>query len=269
MAKMKDLKSLIGKMEDLEAGLMHNGLCHQNYKVYTSMDKALQFILTGELYFSDGSYWNDVLDREQMALKESYALCTSVSTKENVAMWMLYADNRGKNGVVINLPNGIVKQIVNVQELQICKVCKGCKDEIIEIVPKDGCFSIYCTDILYTSEIKNDPTKIKIHCNGENQTISKSWLKCNRIFSKKYEWKYENESRIVIELSKCLIDKIKIYKKTIEEENKSNKTNSYLVLKIKMPRSKKIKEDRIIRSPVYEGNISYGEDSALIKEIIW
>lgn len=269
MTKMKDLKSLIGKMDDLEAGLMHNGLRHQNYKVYTSMDKALQFMLTGELYFSDGSYWNDVLDREQMALKESYALCTSFSTKENVAMWMLYADNRGKNGVVINLPNRIVKQLVNVQELQICKVSRGYKDEIKEIVPKDDFFSVYCTDILYTSEIKTDSTRIKIYCNGENQTVSKSWLKCNRIFSKKYEWKYENESRIVIEPSKYLLDKIKKHKKSIEEENKTNKTDSYLVLKLKIPLSRKFKEDRIIRSPVYEGSISYGEDSALINEIIW
>lgn len=139
-------------------------------------------------------------------------------------------------------------------------------------VHKTDSFDIFCTDIVYTSEVKNNGKKMKITCNGENMTIDKHWLDSDEIFSKKYEWRYESESRIVIKFSDAVQKKIKRYKEEIEEENKKDKEgckNAYLVIKLCVPKYRRIKEERVIRSPVYKGNISFGIDSALLNEIQW
>lgn len=268
MVKIKKLNEIIGSEDVFARGLINNGLCHQNYKIYTSMEKGLQFLLTGELYFSDGSNWNDKLDRIQMKDKNAFALCTSFSTKENVAMWMLYSDKKGANGVALNLTKNIIKRIVNANEAYICRVSSGDKDEVLDTVSNKE-FNIFCTDVVYTSEIKNNPQKVKINCNGDNKTINKKWLESKLVFSKKYEWKYENETRVVILPTDELLEKIECQRRCIEKVNQSENRHDYLVIKIKVPQFKQIKEYRLIRSPVYEGKVSFGSNSALHKEIEW
>ena len=77
------------RLDDIENGLKNNAEAHRNYKLYTSMGNALGIILTGHLYISNGENWNDVPDRNQMQEKDSFGLCFSCSTVENIAMWML------------------------------------------------------------------------------------------------------------------------------------------------------------------------------------
>ena len=49
---------------------------------------------------SNGANWNDVNDRTLMEANNAYGLCLSCSTRENIAMWMLYGANHGKEGAM-------------------------------------------------------------------------------------------------------------------------------------------------------------------------
>ena len=76
--------------DNLAMGLSKNGLQHRRYKMYTSMERALEILRSGNMYFSTGRNWNDLQDRELMSRGRQYGGCYSWSTVENIAMWMLY-----------------------------------------------------------------------------------------------------------------------------------------------------------------------------------
>lgn len=260
---MKKLSEIIDSSDSLAEGLMDNATKHINYKIYTSMEKALLFFLTGELYFSSGSNWNDKIDRQQMENTKAFAMCTSFSTKENVAMWMLYGNRLGKNGAVLNLTKTIIKDILSVETIELVKVKKGELDNVVKVLDKNnGDFSVFATDVIYTSDIVKDKEGTVISCYGANETVNSALVNDRRIFKKKYEWKYENECRLVINVSDDVINKI-------NELQVGNKDSSYLAIKVRVADYKKIKRDRLIRSPIYDGTISYGEKSELTGEIDW
>ena len=99
---MKRLKDMISTSSDLSEGLKQNGLSHVNYKNYTTIERAMDLLLSGYVYLCDGSAWNDTVDREYMKARKAYGMCFSYSTRESVAMWMLYGGNRGKTGAILN-----------------------------------------------------------------------------------------------------------------------------------------------------------------------
>ena len=87
---MRQLKDMISNSHSLAEGLKENGKAHQNYKLYLPMERALSFLLTGNLYLSRGTSWNDTSDRILADTNNIYSRCFSYSTRENIAMWMLY-----------------------------------------------------------------------------------------------------------------------------------------------------------------------------------
>lgn len=67
------LHSGISTSEELDGLLKHNGKLHKNYKMYTSMEQAMSFLLSGNLYLTNGSNWNDKDDRELMKIRNTFA----------------------------------------------------------------------------------------------------------------------------------------------------------------------------------------------------
>ena len=81
---MYSLKDMDEDWKRIPEFLQDNGTRHINYKTYTSMEAALEFLLDGYLFVSDGSVWNDKADRNQMSDQKAYGKSFSFSTRENV-----------------------------------------------------------------------------------------------------------------------------------------------------------------------------------------
>ena len=79
------LADMCADADTLAAGLKENGSQHRRYKLYTSMERALGILVSGNMYFSNGSRWNDLQDRQLMARSHQYGGCFSWSTVENIA----------------------------------------------------------------------------------------------------------------------------------------------------------------------------------------
>ena len=116
MIPLHEMKS---SHEALKNGLQENGRRHRSYNMYTSMERALSLVVTGNLYISDGQHWNDLPDREIMKDNRAYGICFSCSTLENIAMWMLYSGNHGQSGAMIQFPPFVMKEILKTPELEI------------------------------------------------------------------------------------------------------------------------------------------------------
>lgn len=239
--------------------LQENSGMHRNYKMYTSMERALDFLVTGDLYLSNGQKWNDVLDRNRMDFRYTFAQCFTYSTKENIAMWMLYSGKRGKNGVLLDFIPSVMKSIVGVGKIEIVKI-KARKDvETVTILDLDKKeYAIYLQDILYTDQKKE---KVLVTYQNEHKYCEPTLLSDDRVFTKKYEWSYEKECRLVIEPTERGIFKIR----KCESELKDGE---YLMAKLHVKKYKDMKQ-RMIKSPVYEGNVFHGKISALDSEIDW
>ena len=76
------LTDMCADADTLAAGLKENGSQHRRYKLYTSMERALGILVSGNMYFSNGSRWNDLQDRQLMARSHQYGGCFSWSTVE-------------------------------------------------------------------------------------------------------------------------------------------------------------------------------------------
>ena len=117
--RMLSLKKMIDNNMSLSEGLKQNGEQHRNYDMYTSMERALGVLLNGEIFLTNGARWNDVNDRYLMDIKKAYALCLSCSTKENIAMWMLYGAEHGKKGAMLRLYPSIMKELIAVDTVEL------------------------------------------------------------------------------------------------------------------------------------------------------
>lgn len=252
---MEKLKDNVKDSNMLSKALQKNGEAHTNYKAYMPMERALSFLLTGDLYLSNGAKWNDKNDREQM--KESFfARSFSYSTSENIAMWMLYGGNRGKNGAMLNFYPKIIKEALNTSVLTIGKFgTDGIFEECPEykVVRKDN-FDIFITDVIYFENLKDD--KVNITLADEHVVVKKAIIDHADIFSKKFPWSYEKECRLVVCLSDAIIKDIPKDYDTVR-------------IKISEPLLKKMRNNRLFRSPIYQNGTDYGVPSKLTGEVEW
>ncbi len=256
----KKLKEIVGSSEELEAGLIYNGERHKNYRVYVTMEEALDTLLSGYVYLSNGKKWNDISDRKLMEKKGVFAKCFSCSERENVAMWMLYNKDFGKGGASLIFTPSMLRDIISAEEAELLK-CSIKNGEIVEkntISSKD--YRIFLTDVLYTDKIEED--RCKITQGEEHEIVSKSFLENNdkMIFYKDYAWHYEAECRLVMKIDQKKSSLIK----SAETEN------TYPAVRIKLP-DKYVSElkNRLTRSPVYCGKSRIGERSALDGKVDW
>ncbi len=270
---MYRLEDMAASSEILSKQLKHNALLHRNYKLYTSTEIALAFLLDGYLMLSDGTMWNDTPDSKQMKHKMVYGKCFSWSTRENIAMWMLYGDHCGKNGAALSFRPSVLKSICGVEEIEIVKVIPGESVQTIGVIQKDIDYNLFFTDVLYEDAISDD--RFIISYNEQHTAVTKDILEHEDVFRKRYEWKYENECRLIVKPTETGTEKINKAKSEVNMENeKSEKESScsrkaYVTLHVKVPKYRELTEDRFIRSPVYQGKVLYGVPSVLHGQVNW
>lgn len=271
---MLTIKDMTESKEDLAYGLRHNALLHRNYKLYTSTEIALAFLLDGYLMLSDGTMWNDTPDSKQMKHKMVYGKCFSWSTRENIAMWMLYGDHCGKNGVALSFRPSVLKSICDAEEIEIVKVIPGESIQTVGTIQKEIDFDLYFTDVLYEDAISAN--RFIVSYNEQHVAVARDILEHEDVFRKRYEWKYENECRLIVKPTEAGTVKINNAKlevgaenEKLEKESSSCMRKAYVTLRIKIPKYRELTEDRFIRSPVYQGKVLYGVPSTLYGQVNW
>ena len=239
----------------LSEGLKNNAQKHQSYKIYTSMDRALAFLLDGRLYVTDGAHWNDVSDSKNLEARSLYATCFSCSTRENIAMWMLYGGSRGKNGALISLYPSIIEKIIESTHVALGNFGSDGKYHVNHILNRNTDFSIFLTDMLYVDPCKNK--KAKVTCSGESVVIKETIMKNDDVFCKNIAWEYEKECRLVIRLSES-------WKKRAAKE----KLNAICITLDKSSLNK-MRNRGLTRSPIYCGDVEIGTPSNLTGAVKW
>lgn len=269
---MKRLMDMKESGELLAEGLEDNALRHLYYKLYTSMDTALEFLMNGYLQLSNGFTWNDTDDYRQMEKKRVYGKCFSWSTRENMAMWMLYGDRLGTNGAALNFPRSVLKSIKDVSVIEVVEIIDG---ELIgkreELRKEAGDFELYFTDIIYSEATQKDEAgreRESVTYNEKHEYIYKSILENEKVFRKQYEWKYENECRLVVKPLASGLAKISAWEESISEDEHKDK-RGYITLRLKVPEYRKMKEENLIHSPIYKGKVIYGVQSKLHDKVKW
>ena len=250
---MHNLKDIVSSSNSFVEGLKINGQLHKNYKSYTSLDRAKEVLLTGYIYLNNGATWNDIEDSSNMKERGTYGMCFSYSTRENVAMWMLYSGNRGKNGAALNFYPSIIKEINNASTIEIGKVNpkKNIFEKVDDLYRRKGEFEIFMTDVVYVDPCKDNKSRITIY--DESIIVGNKILNNDQIFTKNYAWSYEKECRIVVK----------------PKVNIQDESCSIIRIKLSQKSIAKLNEDRIIRSPIYKGKVSYGRDSDLVGKVNW
>ena len=252
---MLTLKEIIQSGMPLSEGLKKNGEQHRCYDMYTSMERALGVLLNGEIYLSNGAKWNDVNDRYLMDIKKSYALCLSCSTRENIAMWMLYGAEHGKKGAMLKIYPSIMKELTEVNTIELGSFKKDGKFSVRHDLKIHTDFEAYLTDVVYTDSCSGG--RVRLTDGESHYTVDESKLDDPDVFHKNYAWSYEKECRYVIKLT--------------EKWNVIAKKENLTSIRVKMSSSsiKKMTEERLIRSPVYAGGVACGVCSALTNDVDW
>lgn len=254
---MNKLHNMKATPEMLREGLKENALKHKNYNMYTSMDRAMCLLLTGNLYISNGATWNDVQDRATMKKCSAYGICMSCSTIESMAMWILYSGERGKNGAMIQFVPSIIKEIINTATIELGKFGddKAFVSAPFVLSRKNNDFSIYMTDVVYTAAQK-DPKLLKATVGSDNEIMLWDLLEEAKAFHKHYAWSYEKECRLIVELSPKM-----------KEYAEANGLNMICIRLSETARRALV--SRVVRSPIYRGNTDFGKISALQGSIDW
>ena len=171
---MISLKEMLSDPESLARGLRENGGQHTSYKMYTSMERALNLLLSGQIYLSNGFSWNDRTDEKAMQEKGVYGLCLSCSTKENIAMWMLYSGDKGKNGAMVNFYRSVMQELLDTEQIELGYFDNHRKFTTVQTLSKsDGDYEIFLTDIIYTDFCKNG--KVKLTVNEDHETAERTY----------------------------------------------------------------------------------------------
>lgn len=156
---------------------------------------------------SDGSNWNDAVDKENFNPNDSdlkrFGLCLSYSKSENVAMWMLYS---GNDGVMIDYTKKIIKNILEAKYIELGHFEDGKFIMDRKLEKKE--FDVKICDILYYGETKNGNKKTQLYVKRSdeiNDEFDESLVEELTYSKKTLPWSYENECRIIVTIKKELI----------------------------------------------------------------
>lgn len=253
---MEKLNDCITNATVLAKALKKNGKSHKSYKSYMSMERALGFLLSGDLFLFDGSNWNDMDDIRKMEGKKVFGKSFSYSTCENVAMWMLYGDQGGKKGAMLDFLPSVRDEIIKTQIIDIGIFTEKGKFKKFETLNAEkNEFEIFFTDMLYYEELSNG--KVRLTLADEHCTTQDKVLNHPDIFCKEYPWAYEKECRLVVKLSE-------------EWANRIKRENLYVTrIKVSEKSLNKMRNNRLIRSPIYENGVENGVPSTLTGDVKW
>ncbi len=247
---MIHLKECVQNSKALAKALRENGRSHIQYRLYTSMERALSTILYGKLFLTNGSNWNDTDDKRILADRRLYATCFSTSTQENIAMWMLYSDEKGKKGASLVFPKGVINDILENSQVFVGNFGNDGKFNAIKELKREQ-YELFMSDIVYIDKCDKDSVKITIR--EEHVTVSREILNDTDIFTKHFAWNYEKECRMILRL---------------QEKNLIKENYSATMVMIPKKSMAKLRKDRLVRSPLYKG-AECGRPSELIGKVDW
>lgn len=252
---MKRLKDCVSSSRALSEALQENGSAHKNYKTYTSMERALGLLQSGQLYLFDGSKWNDTCDQKAMRAKGTFAKSFSWSTTENIAMWMLYGGSKGKKGAMLNFYPSMIEELMSSKTIDLGRFeSNGIFNAAATLSAPDD-YRIFITDVIYTEDCKNE--KVKLTLGDAHITANKAVLDDDNIFCKKYPWSYERECRLVVTLSEK------------QKEWAARDCLNCVRLTISESSLRRLGTDRLIRSPIYSNGTANGKPSILTGDVEW
>ena len=231
-------KKLLGYLD--RDTIHNNGKEHKYYSHYKQRKLLVSSLNDEALYLTDGSKWNDKIDRDNFnndkLNKKRYAFCFTYNTIENMATWIINAridnqdrrDNYGydqNGGLLMKLPKKLLETIINnIGEVELGNFKNGIFVEKTSLNIKS--LKIYLADIYY---VENN--KIREHYTNETTVIlgkkryliNKKFYDETSFLSKADGWKYEKECRLIVEMNKnpiiedCHFLKIKLSKEIIKE----------------------------------------------------
>lgn len=257
---------LFRNCSELESYLIEKANNHSHYKYYSSKSAIQSICKTHSILLSDGSNWNDKLDRQNMRPSggmRHFGFCFSFSVSENVAMWMLYSQD---NGCMIDFDSDAIKGVMNPFEVKVGELNAEKKFVPIDTLNvKDSGIRITLSDVLYVGKTE-DPNDNERFCyvrrSGEtNKQFDRRLLGDGFMFQKGLPWFYENECRLIVSVPE---DKLSHPKRKLKLEISFEETH------IKRLQDKK----RIFNSPNVEritddDFYSDNTDSKLTDEISW
>lgn len=246
------LAAICADATTLAAGLQENGCQHRRYKMYTSMERALGILFSGNMYFSNGHTWNDLQDRKLMERCHQYGGCFSWSTVENIAMWMLYGGECGKKGAMLDFPQSIMLELLKSENIELGFFEKG------EFVPKATLsagkdFTIGLTDVVY-SQFSSKGDKVTLTLGDEHIIVPADMLDHEEIFHKYYAWAYEHECRLIIHINQDIMT------------GQEMPPIARIHLSDAALRTMK---GNLYRSPVFNGSSDLGQPSKLYQQVEW
>ena len=247
------LGKICGNADTLANGLKENGGQHRRYKMYTTMERALSILKSGNMYFSDGNRWNDLQDRQLMARSKQYGGCFSWSTVENIAMWMLYGGECGKTGAMLDFPRRVMLELLKTQRIELGDFTENTFAAKATLTAGRD-FSIYLTDVVYSDSCA-EGRKVKLTLGDEHVIVPVEALENLDILHKYYAWAYERECRFMIRISEH-----------VQAEMDADAHIARLHLSDKALREM---QANLYRSPVYEGECNWGVPSKLYQQVDW
>lgn len=228
---------------------------HNFYKLYSTEERIENNIHERALFLSDGTTWNDCVDREKLNCikgQKSFALCFSFSASESVAMWMLYGGMK-KRGAMINFNQKmIIEAFKKNQSIELGFFENG-HFVLVQKLFK-GSYKLRLTDVLYYGESKKNKGAYRVRRSDEyDDSFDLNKFIVLPQCLKKYSWSYENECRLIVSIDKQLIHNDNI-----------NTVKFPLPLAI----SSQDIEKRVILSPNYNGYKNW-KKSELTTEMDW
>ena len=194
----------ISDKKELISYLSEKAKNHKNYKHYTKAYKIETILNNSTIYLSNGSNWNDLIDKNNFNSDESeninFGICLSFSKTESIAMWMLYS---GNEGCMIDFDSKTIDAILNARFVEIGNFVDGLFVPL-EIINRDS-FEISIFDIVYYN-LNKDCKSVYIKRSDEtNKEFPKVKIDELTFHKKTLPWSYENECRLVVSIKKEVI----------------------------------------------------------------
>jgi len=264
----RQLKNFVNNSEVLYSYLKEKAVNHPCYKYYSSLDRIEQnFMRTQSLFLSMGSKWNDRSDFErfnddQLSIAR-FGMCFSYSKSESVPMWMLYGGLK-HTGAMIDFPPKMMKSIVNDTEKVYLGYFKDGEYKECGNYQSNE-FNIFIQDVLYFGDSSKEKNMGTYYVKRSDETVdgvSMNVIGDNRIIKKRIGWSYENETRLIVEINKEIINN--------SDGIGTNSANTSLIIKIPFDNIQDISlSDKIVLAPNYNGCSRDYRKSNLTRELEW
>lgn len=208
----------IANYDSLKNKLELKGKNHQTYSFYADEFVIMNTLNEGLRLYTNNN-WNDTVDQANINDDDTirFVKCLTYSRSENIAMWMLYATDEEKS-YMLKFKKGYINSLLNNEKT--IEIYEDNRDEtnkketsICEL--KSNEYRIFITDVVYVGEGDNDSTiALKKSIYGRNDFLKEEFRQFDitnnkySYFAKSYGWFYENECRLVIEVSRSKIEKL-------------------------------------------------------------